>query len=405
MNKKILLPLGMLSLLLPSCTTTSTVVDNDYLIEKVLSQAEANLKEVTKMKVEVSNLEDMSAIYPKNMRPFVSYDRTSASSTAEFYSDAILQTMKGENETGTNVQRFVTKADSSTLTAALSDSMAGMNYLGSHNEIKEGANVARFDSLDGTGEGSSELTKEELFDSYVETIFTSLGDSLTQIDHFDVTMDGQDVVLTSLVASTKTGSNPIYPNDSEKNLPYGTKNQITYRFQKDETYRLVQIESENTTQYFMDSDLKKVSAVVKSSSTTSDFTYGEKTSYQGELPLPDLEKAIAKIEAPTYLISSTAGQQTGTVENDRTIGYQLMTGEEKLCYTTTIDLTAFAEGATISFAKGETELNAENSRFVIADDLPYTNPVSGEYHFEDTDSLEVEIVTDMDGTNAVVTIA
>lgn len=407
MNKKVLLPLSSLLFLLPSCAKTENVVSNDYLVDTVLRQATANLSHVTGMKGESLTLEDQSPIYPKNMRPYVDYARKEATVECAFYREsstpAVVMTTETETEEGTNAQRFVTDQTTRSLVTSAHDTVSGVNYVASHNEIEQGGKTAAYDTV---VHSDPDMTEAEIFDDYVEILVDTLADALTGISgnsRYQASMDGDDVVLTYLTASTGKAGNPLYPGDSEKVLSYGETQESVFRFEKWDGYRLASIEMSQKVEYFTDCNMKNTSAVVATMSEKAEFSYDSTSEYDGDLSLPVLENALAKAVLPEYLLVSTGAQQSGTISTDETVGYQMMTGEQKYCYTGAIDLTAFANEGTISFTKGALELTNDNTQFVVDGDLTYTNPSSGEYHFENVATLYVEIVTDLDGSDAVVT--
>ena len=87
-----------------------------------------------------------------------------------------------------------------------------------------------------------------------------------------------------------------------------------------------------------------------------------------------------------------------------TVGYQLETGERKLCFATTIDLAGNGlSGGTLSFEYQGAKL--DSAAFTIAPSLDYSLVTNGEYRFENVESLYVEMVCDLDGSNPMVTIS
>ena len=400
MNKKIILPLSSL-LLLASCATAQEVTNNDYLTAKVLTEARRNADALTLVSGQSTSLDDRSVIYPRNVASFVDYSSAETRLEVHRYDGSLWVKAEEERETGTKANRYHGQQSLSTLVDAASQD--GIAYLLASNVLSRAGSEAVYDTILTSQVGA---TEDELLTAYFETLSSIVSAAVASAEDCTyVVKDGDDVLFTDFTTSTSTVSNPLYPNDSEKALVAGRRLDTTVRFSPSEDgYRLVSYETKDQTQFFQDTELKSIeNGIVASTVESYTFSYGEATSYDGSQDLPSLNNALAAQSAPSYLLMNSGTQLQGELEVE-TVGYQLETGERKLCFATTIDLAGNGlSGGTLSFVyQGE---KLDSAAFTIAPSLDYSLVTNGEYRFENVESLYVEMVCDLDGSNPMVTIS
>jgi hypothetical protein len=297
----------------------------------ILASATKNVPSLSKMSMTENSLSDDSTIYKGSLSSLSRYDLSILSGSFDSYSNHMLEESEIENSTNKNgdglsvsiyENEFVKEWAGNPIDSSLGDVYSLFEQSGSLNS--EGAVETESCLVESP---AFSLTKK--IDATWQRFLTdSLSDicKITESIEYLQINDDQFVAIAS-AATDSTLSNPLYPNDSSKDIGTRLLSQTIYYFQKDSAgeFWLERVQAEKKKLVFCDFSFNFFSSPTAIESFTEEInlTYGDKI--EGEIPT---DLSVGK--APILVLESQTPSgfypaSTGSVYfSDATGSYKLI---------------------------------------------------------------------------------
>jgi|GEM_PF-3532154 len=266
----------------------------------ILASATKNVPSLSKMSMTENSLSDDSALYKGSLSSLGKYDLTVLSGSFDAYSNHMVEESQIENSThkngdGLSVSVYENEFVKEWAGAPIDSSLGDVYSLFEQSGTLSSKGVIETESC-LVEKPSFSLTKkiDETWQRFLTDSLSGICKITGSTEYLQIN-DDQFVAIVQTSADSAL-SNPLYPNDSSKDIGTRLQSQTTYYFQKDSTgeYWLERVRLEKKNLAFCDFSFNFFSSPteIESFAEEINLTYGDKI--EGEIPA-DLNMGKAPI--------------------------------------------------------------------------------------------------------------